>query len=485
MNPKHHSNLLRPLPERTGIIHFVGIGGIGMSGIAEILHNQGYKVQGSDVADNANTERLKKLGIQTFVGHKAEHVHNAGLIVVSSAIKMGNPEVDYARLHKIPIVRRAEMLAEIMRLKWAIAVGGTHGKTTTTSLVGTLLEGAGLDPTVINGGIVNAYGTNTRLGAGEYVVAEADESDGSFTRLPATIVIVTNIDPEHMDFYGSFDGVRQAFFQFIDMIPFYGFAVLCLDHEEIQKMIPRLPDKRIITYGFNPQSDIHPLNVRSTAQGTHFDLSVQQRDGTIHIISDLFLPMLGNHNVQNAMAALAVAIELGVDEKLLVKALAQFNGVKRRFTLTGVVNDIRIIDDYGHHPVEIKAVLSAGRKGVHETGGRIIAVVQPHRYTRLQSLFEDFCLCLNEADTVIVADVYSAGEKPIEGFDKNSLAEGIRAAGHKHVLTLDNPEQLPQLVAQHAQPHDMVICLGAGDITKWANALPAQLEKLQPSRKKG
>ncbi|MDR3514396.1 MAG: UDP-N-acetylmuramate--L-alanine ligase [Azospirillaceae bacterium] len=467
---------MRALPLNIGTIHFVGIGGIGMSGIAEVLRNLGYSVQGSDLADSANVKRLRGLGIAIEIGHRAENLGTAAVVVVSSAVRRDNPEVVAAREAFIPVVRRAEMLGELMRLKWSIAIGGTHGKTTTTSLIGTLLDRAGIDPTVINGGIINAYGTNTRLGAGDWMVVEADESDGTFTKLPATITVVTNIDPEHLDFYGTFDAVRHAFDTFVQNIPFYGFAALCIDHPEVQAMIPRVSDRRIITYGFSPQADVRAVNVTTNSHGAHFTVRVNDRaGGPDREIRDVTLPMFGNHNVQNALAAIAVGNEMGLPDDVIKAALANFAGVKRRFTRTGEAGGITVIDDYGHHPVEISAVLRAARTAGN---GRTIAVVQPHRYSRLSSLFEEFCTCFNDADMVIVADVYPAGEAPIEGVNRDALVEGLRMHGHRHVLPLPGPEKLPALIRDNARAGDLVVCLGAGNITTWANALPGQLQDL-------
>lgn len=465
---------MRIRPQETGILHFTGIGGIGMSGIAEALHALGYHVQGSDIADNANVHRLRDKGIEIFIGHDAAHIKDAALVVVSSAVKKDNPELAAARARRIPVVRRADMLAELMRLKKAIAIGGTHGKTTTTSMVGAMLEDGGFDPTVINGGIVNKYGTNTRIGGGEWMVVESDESDGSFTRLPATVAVITNIDPEHMEHYGDFDAVRRAYFQFAENVPFYGYAVLCSDHPEVQGLIPLLSDRRLITYGFNPQADVRAHNLRPSPQGCTFDVAFAGGGE----MADCWLPMPGKHNVQNALAALAIGQEMGISPVVMKKSLAHFSGVKRRFTKTGEAGGVTVIDDYGHHPVEIAAVLKAARGCVSESGGRVIAVVQPHRYSRLASLFEGFCTCFNDADSVIVADVYAAGEAPIAGADRDALAEGIKKHGHKDVRVLGRAADLPQLIAEMAASGDFVVCLGAGDITKWANALPAELEKV-------
>jgi len=468
---------MRALPLSIGPIHFVGIGGIGMSGIAEVLHNLGYSVQGSDIAESANISRLRAAGISIAIGHAAEHLGAAQVIVVSSAVRPDNPEILAARQRFLPIVRRAEMLAELMRLRWSIAIGGTHGKTTTTSLIAAVLEAAGLDPTVINGGVVNAYGTNTRLGAGDWMVAEADESDGSFLRLPAVIAVVTNMDPEHLDHWGTVEAMQEAYRQFVANIPFYGFAVLCLDHPGVQQMIPTLSDRRLITYGFSLQADLRAERIIADRLGATFEIATTDRQTRRTRRHGPFrLPMLGAHNVQNALAALAVGLEMDIPEATLQSALAAFRGVKRRFTKTGEVGGITVIDDYGHHPVEIAAVLKAAR----QAGAReVIAVVQPHRYTRLSSLFDQFCTCMNDAGTVIVADVYPAGEAAIPGVTRDALVEGLRARGHKSVVPLSDPGHLPEMVHAIAHAGDFVVCLGAGSITQWANALPAQLTLLQ------
>ena len=448
-----------------------------MSGIAEILHNLGYSVQGSDIADSANVKRLRDLGIRVSIGHAAENVADASVVVISSAVKGDNPEVIAAREKLLPVVRRAEMLGELMRLKWSIAVGGTHGKTTTTSLIAAVLEAAALDPTVINGGIINAWGTNARLGDGEWMVCEADESDGTFLKLPMAIAVVTNIDPEHLDHYGTFDELRKAFVNFVENIPFYGFAALCIDHAEVQAMIARVSDRRIITYGFSPQADVRAENMTTGANGTSFDVVISDRKtDESRTISGITLAMYGVHNVQNALAAVVIATEMGLDDDVLNRALSTFEGVKRRFTQTGVVDDITIIDDYGHHPVEIAAVLKAAREVAKE---RVIAVMQPHRFTRLRDLFEDFCTCFNNADAVIIADVYEAGEEPIEGISKDTLVEGLRERGHRTVVALENPETLATVIDQTAMPGDYVVCLGAGSISTWANALPDQLRVIR------
>ncbi|MBM3598899.1 MAG: UDP-N-acetylmuramate--L-alanine ligase [Alphaproteobacteria bacterium] len=475
---------MRAMPLTIGTIHFVGIGGIGMSGIAEILHNLGYSVQGSDVAESANVKRLRERGIRVTVGHAAENLGEAAVIVYSSAVKADNPEILAARQRLLPVVRRAEMLAELMRLKWSIAIGGSHGKTTTTSMVAAVLDTAGLDPTVINGGIINAYGTNARLGAGEWMVVESDESDGSFTRLPATIAVVTNIDPEHLDYYKTFEAEQRAFEAFIENVPFYGFAAMCIDHPVVQAMIPRVSDRRIVTYGMSPQADVRAIDVRLSASGAHYAAVITDRSGTTRKIADLRLPMLGAHNVQNSLAAIAVANEMGIDDDVLRRALAGFAGVKRRFTRTGTAHGVTVIDDYGHHPVEIAAVLKAARAAC--PAGSIVAVVQPHRYTRLSNLFEEFCTCFNDADAVIVAEVYAAGETPIEGANRDRMVEGLRARGHRNVVPLPAPGALAGLVAPLVKAGDFVVCLGAGSITSWAHALPAELERLlQPARAPG
>ncbi|HXJ00208.1 MAG TPA: UDP-N-acetylmuramate--L-alanine ligase [Micropepsaceae bacterium] len=463
------------VPLSVGAIHFIGIGGIGMSGIAEVMKNLGYRVQGSDSTESANVKRLHELGIPVAIGQRAENLGDAQVVVYSSAVKPDNPEFAAARVAGLPIVRRAEMLAELMRLKRCVAIGGTHGKTTTTTMVAALLDAGGLDPTVVNGGIINAYGTNARLGAGEWMVVEADESDGTFLKLPATVAIVTNVDPEHLDFYGDFDRVRAAFQTFVENLPFYGFGVMCADHPEVQAIIARIRDRRVVTYGFSPQADARAVNVSFSQGASHFDaVFPDRRKGTETTLSDLTLPMPGEHNVSNAIAAIAVARELGVGTDAIRKALNGFGGVKRRFTRVGEWNGAAIIDDYGHHPVEIAAVLKAARQAY---SGPIVAIIQPHRYTRLRDLFDQFCTCLNSADVAIVAPVYAAGEVPIEGINRDTLAEGLRAHGHKHVLTMDGPEDLPGLVAPHAKAGGAIVCLGAGSITGWAAGLEAALKQ--------
>ncbi|MEM8794642.1 MAG: UDP-N-acetylmuramate--L-alanine ligase [Pseudomonadota bacterium] len=461
------------MPQNIGPVHFVGIGGIGMSGIAEVLQTLGYEVQGSDMAEGANVVRLREKGITVHVGHQPENLGQAAVVVVSSAIQPDNPELIAARERFLPVVRRAEMLAELMRFKSAIAVGGTHGKTTTTSMVAALLEAGDMDPTVINGGIINAYGTNARMGEGDWMVVEADESDGTFVKLPADIAIVTNIDPEHLDHYGSFEAVKEGFHRFVENVPFYGFAVMCTDHADVQQLVGQIIDRRIVTYGQNPQAEVRFCDLKSKNGKTHFNVRVtRRRTGQVIELDDLVLPMPGHHNVSNATAAIAVAVRLGVSPEKIRQGLESFGGVKRRFTYTGSWHGAEIFDDYGHHPVEIENVLKAARQA---SEGRVVAIVQPHRYTRLQSLFDDFCTCFNEADTVIVAPVYAAGEEPIEGADRDALARGLRTMGHRNVLTCDGAADLPGIVARLAKPGDYVMCLGAGNITQWANRLPQDL----------
>lgn len=473
----HDWKILMRLPREIGPIHFVGIGGIGMSGIAEVLCNLGYTVQGSDASENANVTRLRDKGIKISVGHKAENVNGADVMVVSTAIKRDNPELMAARGLRIPVVRRAEMLAELMRLKSCIAIAGTHGKTTTTSMVATLLDAGNMDPTVINGGIINAYGTNARLGAGDWMVVEADESDGTFLKLPADVAIVTNVDPEHLDHFKTFEAVQDAFRAFVEGVPFYGFAVMCIDHPVVQALVGKIEDRRIITYGENPQSDARLVDLVPFSGGSKFKVAFRHRKtDAAHEISDLVLPMPGRHNALNATAAIAVAHEIGISDDAIRKALAGFGGVKRRFTRTGEWNGVTIIDDYGHHPVEIAAVLKAARDS---TRGRVIAVVQPHRYTRLQSLFEEFCTCFNDADTVIVSDIYAAGEDPIPGVDRDAFVLGLRAHGHREVIPLPGVDKLASVVRDVARPDDFVVCLGAGNITQWAYALPDELKALK------
>ncbi len=464
------------LPRDIGPIHFVGIGGIGMSGIAEVLLNLGYTVSGSDVAESANVKRLRDKGIKIAIGHSGDNLDGADVVVVSSAIKRDNPELVAARAKRLPIVRRAEMLAELMRLKSCIAIAGTHGKTTTTSLVAALLDAGGLDPTVINGGIINAYGTNARLGAGDWMVVEANESDGSFLKLPADIAVVTNVDPEHLDYFKTFEAVKAAFQVFVENIPFYGFAVMCTDHPVVQAMVGRLEDRRVMTYGENQQADARLVDLNHANGHSRFSVVFRATHGQReHAIANLVLPMPGRHNALNATAAIAVAHSLEIGDEVIRQALASFGGVKRRFTRTGEWNGVAVIDDYAHHPVEIAAVLRAARES---SKGKVIAVVQPHRYTRLRDLFEPFCTCCNDADAVIVAHVYPAGEAPIAGADRDALVAGLRAHGHRQAIPLEGPEKLAALVKELAKPGDYVVCLGAGSITQWAYALPAELQAL-------
>ncbi len=464
-------NAATKLPGDVGPIHFVGIGGIGMSGIAEVLLNHGYTVQGSDLKASKITDRLKKLGAVVFEGQRAENLEGAEVVVISSAIKPGNPELDEARRLGLPVVRRAEMLAELMRLKSNIAIAGTHGKTTTTTMMAELLVAGDLDPTVVNGGIIHAYGSNARMGQGEWMVVEADESDGTFNRLPATIAIVTNIDPEHMEHWGDFDTLRQGFLDFVSNIPFYGLAVCCTDHAEVQSLVGKITDRRVVTYGFNAQADVRAMNLTYKGGVAHFDIALQAED---IVIEDCSLPMPGDHNVSNALAAVAVARHLGMKAEEIRAALASFGGVNRRFTKVGDVNGVTIIDDYGHHPVEITAVLKAARQA---TEGRVIAVHQPHRYSRLHDLFEDFCACFNDADVVAIAEVFSAGEDPIEGASRDDLVAGLIRHGHRHARAIVSEDDLERLVREQARPGDMVVCLGAGTISTWANGLPERLSK--------
>ncbi len=465
---------MKGVPTDIGTVHFVGIGGIGMSGIAEVMNNLGYSVQGSDIAEGYVVEGLRARGIKVAIGHSAENVVDAAVVVTSTAVKRDNPEVVFALEHRIPVVRRAEMLAELMRLKSTVAVAGTHGKTTTTSMVAALLDAGGIDPTVINGGIINSYGSNARLGASDWMVVEADESDGSFLRLDGTIAVVTNIDPEHLDHYGSFDAVKDAFVEFIENVPFYGAAVLCIDHPEVQAVIPKVRDRRVITYGFSAQADVRGENVTPVPGGNRFTVVLRARDGSFRRIEDIELPMPGRHNVQNALAAVAVAVEMGCSDDVIQTGFAKFTGVKRRFTKVGEVDDVTIIDDYGHHPVEIRAVLAAAREGVK---GRVIAVVQPHRYTRLRDHMEEFQAAFNDADIVYAAPVYPAGEQPIEGISSDAMVTGMKERGHHSAQVIAGPDALADALAEVAQPGDMVVCLGAGDITKWAAGLAGAIAK--------
>ena len=476
-------NAATKLPGELGPIHFVGIGGIGMSGIAEVLMTLGYRVQGSDAKRSKITDRLETLGATVFEGQRAENLGEAGVVVISTAIKKGNPELEEARRRGLPVVRRAEMLAELMRMKSNICIAGTHGKTTTTTMVATLLDAGNLDPTVINGGVIHAYGSNARAGAGEWMVVEADESDGSFLRLDGTIAVVTNIDPEHLDHYGDFDGVKDAFVEFIHNVPFYGAAILCIDHEEVQAVIGKVRDRNVVTYGFNLQADICGVNVRPDAGGNVFDVIVRRRGKEDRRIEGVRLPMPGRHNVQNALAAIAVSIEMGCPDEIICNGFSAFGGVRRRFTKVGEVPSgggvATIIDDYGHHPVEIKAVLAAARESAGE--GRVIAVVQPHRYTRLRDLMDDFQSCFNAADEVYVTPVYAAGEDPIDGVDADALVAGLKARGHRAARTVTDETDLAEKLVEDLRAGDFVVCLGAGDITQWAAGLANGIAKATTS----
>jgi UDP-N-acetylmuramate--alanine ligase len=457
-------------------IHLVGIGGIGMSGIAEILHHLGYTVQGSDASDNYNVTRLKRLGIQVFLGHEATNVNDVDVVVVSSAINEQNPEIQQARTLQIPVVKRAEMLAELMRLKWTISVGGSHGKTTTTSLIAMLLKQAECDPTIISGGILNTFGTNAKLGNGDMMVVEADESDGSFQHLPSTMIVATNIDPEHMSYYGTLDNLKQGFINFIEKIPFYGLGAVCGDDANIQSILPELRNKRIVTYGFGESNNVQARNVRLTADGAYFDVvfhtsfkwsNIQNN----HEIKELKLSMVGEHNVLNALAVVCIAQEMGISEEVLRATLSQFEGVKRRFTVTGTVNDVTFVDDYAHHPTEIRAVVKGA---VSIKQGRLFVVVQPHRYSRLKDHFQEFVDVFAEepnVDQVFVMPVYAAGEQPIDGYSSETL---VSAAAEKEVniAFIDSDDTLKMTLLKTIQPKDMVIFMGAGNITEWAYEMP-------------
>jgi UDP-N-acetylmuramate--alanine ligase len=480
---------MKALGTDIGTIHFVGIGGIGMSGIAEVMHQLGYTVQGSDQADSYVVEKLRKAGIPVTIGHGAGNLGDAAVVVVSTAISRGNPEVEAAVERRLPIVKRSEMLAELMRMQKTIAVAGTHGKTTTTSMVAAMLDAGGMDPTVINGGIINRYGSNARLGKSDWMVVEADESDGSFLRLDGTIAVVTNIDPEHLEHWGSFEEVKRAFCEFIENVPFYGLAVLCVDHPEVQSILSRIQDRRIVTYGFSALADLRAENVQPNGLGSSFDAVVFERDGERRIIEGIRVPIPGRHNVQNALAAVAVAIELGIPDEQIVTGFERFEGVKRRFTNVGEIDGAIIIDDYAHHPVEIRAVLAAARETASSTGtgdgaggGRVIAVMQPHRFTRLQSLMDDFQAAFNDADMVFVAPVYAANEEPIEGVDSEALVEGLRAHGHRMVKAVSDPQDLAATLRDIAAEGDTIICMGAGDITKWAAGLADGIAKARQGK---
>ena len=481
---------MKALGTDIGTIHFVGIGGIGMSGIAEVMHQLGYSVQGSDLSESYVVDKLRKAGIPVTIGHDAANLGDAAVVVTSTAVSRGNPEVEAAVERRLPLVRRAEMLAELMRMQKTIAVAGTHGKTTTTSMIAAMLDAGGIDPTVINGGIINRYGSNARLGKSEWMVVEADESDGSFLRLDGTIAVVTNIDPEHLEHWGDFDSIKRAFCEFIENVPFYGLAVLCIDHPDVQSILSRIRDRRIVTYGFSALADLRAENVEPDGIGSRFDVVVLGRDGERRTIAGIHVPIPGRHNVQNALAAVAVALELGLDDETIVSGFERFEGVKRRFSKVGEVDGATIIDDYAHHPVEIRAVLSAAREMVSSKGaagdgsggGRVIAVIQPHRFTRLQSLMDDFQAAFNDADMVFVAPVYPAGEEPIEGVDSGALVDGLRAHGHRMVKAVGDPSDLALTLRDIAAEGDTVICLGAGDITKWAAGLADEISKARSGK---
>ena len=470
---------MKAMGTEIGTIHFVGIGGIGMSGIAEVMHHLGYQVQGSDQSEGYAIEGLRKAGIAVAIGHSPANLGNARVVVCSTAISRGNPEIEAAIERRLPLVRRAEMLAELMRMQSTVAVAGTHGKTTTTSMIAAMLDAGGIDPTVINGGVINAYGSNARLGTSDWMVVEADESDGSFLRLDGTIAVVTNIDPEHLEHYGSFDAAKDAYVEFVENVPFYGLAVMCVDHPEVQNILSRIRDRRVMTYGTSALADLRAVNIEPQDGGSRFDVSLLESDGQRRLIEGLFVPMPGRHNVLNALAAIAVGVEFKFDDATLVNGFKRFTGVKRRFTRVGDIDGAQIIDDYAHHPVEIRAVLSAARESAQSRdgtgdgalGGRVIAVVQPHRFTRLRDLFDDFQSAFNDADVVFVAPVYAAGEQPIEGVDATALSEGLRAHGHRMVKTVDSATDLAANLRDLAAPGDMIVCMGAGDITRWAAGL--------------
>ena len=470
------------LPLTIGTIHFIGIGGIGMSGIAEILFSLGYQVQGSDITENNNVKRLRKLGIQISTPQDASNINKVAFVIVSTAIKPDNIELEEAKRQFLPIVHRAEMLGELMRLRWSIAIAGTHGKTTTTSLVATILETAGYDPTVVNGGIIQGWGSNARLGLGDWMVVEADESDGSFSKLNPTVAVVTNIDPEHLDYHGSYENLERAFANFVGTIPFYGFASVCIDHPSVQRLLPTIMDRRIITFGLASNADVRASNVHSKDRKMVFDLQLSDRiAGFEKQTATLHFPMLGEHNIQNCLAAISVCLEMGINITTIEKALADFNGVARRFDYKGCEAGITIIDDYGHHPVEIKAALSAAR--LYCGTGKVIAVVQPHRYSRVRDLFSDFCACFNNADIIIVADIYAAGEAPLQGYEKEDLVRGLHEFGHRNAMILDHQDNLAHMIYEYGHAGDLVVCLGAGTITSWAAALPEQIAQIAPQKK--
>ena len=462
------------LPQNLGVIHFIGIGGIGMSGIAEILIQSGYLVQGSDINISDNTNRLKKIGVKIFIGQKSSNINNAKIIVVSTAITNTNIELIAAKKMFLPIVHRAEMLGELMRLKQSIAVGGTHGKTTTTSLISRIIEQNGMDPTIINGGIISSLGSNAKLGGGEWMIVEADESDGSFAKLNPTVAVVTNIDLEHLDHHGNEKKLEHAFFNFVSSIPFYGFICLCIDHPRVQKLISKLEDKKVITFGLSANADIRATNIIYKNNCMNFDLNISKRLNTNTQVYNIEFSMIGLHNIQNALAAISIGLELNIPIESIQNSLKTFNGVQRRFEKVGDYNGSLIIDDYGHHPVEISSALSAAR--LIAPKNKIISIFQPHRYSRLRDLFEDFCSCFNDSDQVLLLDVYPAGEKVIKKFESINLAEGLIKYGHKKVSYVKDSNKLANIIKDNLIPGDLVICLGAGTITKIANNLEYDLK---------
>jgi UDP-N-acetylmuramate--alanine ligase len=467
---------MMPAPHEAGTIHFIGIGGIGMSGIAEALALQGYQVSGSDAADSATLVRLRGFGATVVAGHAAENLGEARVVVISSAVKASNPELAAARARGLPIVKRAEMLAELMRPRRAIAVAGTHGKTTTTTMVAALLEAGGLDPSVVNGGIINAYGSNAKLGQGAWMLVEADESDGTFLRLPAEVAVVTNVDPEHLDHFKTYDAVKAAFASFIANVPYYGFAVVCADHAETMAIAAAAQDRRVLTYGFAEGADVRAVGLAADRDGMTFDVVLSERmTGGAAVLRSARLPMPGKHNVSNALAAIAVARELGVADAAAVAGLAGFEGVQRRFTRVGDWNGVTIIDDYSHNPPKIAAAIEAARQVAQ---GRVIAVMQPHRFTRVRDLFEGFVAALDGADIALVSDIYTAGETPIDGITGAALVDAMRKHGHRDARYLPSPDDLPKIVHAEAKPGDYVIVLGAGSNTVWAKNLPGQLARL-------
>jgi len=449
-------------------IHFVGIGGVGMSGIAEVLLNLGYKISGSDMKESETTRRLESLGARVFIGHHGDNVDDAHVVVISSAVHDDNPEVVAAKTRMVPVIPRAEMLAELMRLKYGVAVAGAHGKTTTTSMVATVLAKGGIDPTVVIGGKLNSLGAGAKLGQGEFLVAEADESDGSFLKLSPTIAVVTNIDAEHLDHYtGGIDEIKEAFLAFINKIPFYGLAVLCLDVEHIQDLIP-LVNKRYTTYGLSTQADFYARDIVYTGMGSGFEVF---KKGVSLGRFELTVP--GTHTIYNSLAAIAVAVELDVPTDIIREALKGFGGLHRRFQVKGEVKGVMVVDDYGHHPTEIKATLAAAKKGWDR---RTVVVFQPHRYTRTRDLLKDFFTAFNQADRLVVMDIYAAGEKPIDGVSAMKLYDGIKSRGHKHVTYIPDASKIPGWLAGNTEPGDIVITLGAGDVWKVGEAF---LEKLR------